>query len=120
MICSKTSFQKIKSVFAGETVSANGEKLCVICSRTLILCERMVGGKKAIKVMRKERQGAPLEEGLRDHITRHNKENEWKMVLDVSVLLPSLHWCSCNDIFLVQWFSKTLRCPLYFKMLKLS
>ena len=58
MICSKTSFQNIKSAFAGDTVSANGEKLCVICSRTLILYERVVGvgGKKAIKVMRKERQ----------------------------------------------------------------
>ena len=51
--------------------------------------ERVVGGKKAIKVMRKERQGAPLEEGLRDHLTRHNKENEWKMVLGVSVLLST-------------------------------
>ena len=51
------------------------------------MCERTVGGKKAIKVMRKERQGAPLEEGLRDHLTRHNKENEWKMVLGVSILL---------------------------------
>ena len=56
MICSKTSFQNIKSAFAGDTVSANGEKLCVICSRTLILYERVVEGKKAIKVMRKERQ----------------------------------------------------------------